>query len=150
MVSIYCSFIWKKKPLIVKGSLNRFRNLTYIADCVNILSRSIKNNKLNKFEIINLSHGNKTTVKNVVKTILKVNNLKNWKIIKKKSTPGDSFGSHSSNLYLKNKFSNYKFMNLEEGLKNYFLWINKIKKKNIAKSHPYHMNSNYNLIKKVI
>ena len=118
----------EKKPLIVKGSLNRFRNLTYIADCVNILSRSIKNNKLNKFEIINLSHGNKTTVKNVVKTILKVNNLKIGKLLKK-STPGDSFGSHSSNLYLKNKFSNYKFMNLEEGLKITSYGLIKLKRK---------------------
>tara|TARA_B110000027_G_C16107293_1_gene295918 strand:- start:265 stop:1260 length:996 start_codon:yes stop_codon:yes gene_type:complete len=147
MVSIYCSFIWKKKPLIIKGSLNRYRNLTYVSDCVRILSKSIKNNRLKKFEILNLSHGKKITVKNLIKTILKVNNLKEWKIIKKESTPGDSFGLNAKNTYLKKKFNNYKFVNLDNGLKNYFLWINRIRGKNIIKSHPYHMSKNYNLRK---
>ena len=140
MVSIYCHFVWKKKPLIVKGSLNRFRNLTYISDCVNILSRSITNKKLGKFEILNLSHGKKIIVKDLIKTILKVNNIKKWKIINKKDTPGDSFGTHTSNKKLKIKFNNYKFINLENGLKKYFRWINSIDKKNINKSHPFNIS----------
>ena len=37
MVKIYSSYIWKKKPIIVKGSLNRFRNYQYIDDVTNIL-----------------------------------------------------------------------------------------------------------------
>ena len=52
MVSIYCSYIWKKKPLVIKGSLDRYRNLTYISDCVEILSKSITNKKLGNFENI--------------------------------------------------------------------------------------------------
>tara|TARA_X000000950_G_scaffold289442_1_gene413522 strand:- start:1649 stop:2683 length:1035 start_codon:yes stop_codon:yes gene_type:complete len=145
MVSIYCYFIWSKKPLIIKGSLNRYRNLTYIFDCVNILSKSIKNKKLKKFEILNLSHGKKITIKNLVKTILKVNNLNKWNIINKKGTPGDSFGTSASNKNLKIKFNNYKFINLENGLKKYFQWINSIDKKKIFKSHPYHTSKNYKL-----
>ena len=30
MVSIYSSYVWRKKPIIVKGSLKRFRNYQYI------------------------------------------------------------------------------------------------------------------------
>ena len=145
MVSIYCNFIWRKKPLIVKGPLNRYRNFTYVFDCVNILSKSINNNKLKKFEILNLSHGKKIIVKNLIKTILKVNNLKKWKIINQKSTPGDSFGTTALNKNLKIKFNNYKFINLEEGLKKYFEWINLINKKKILSSHPYKLNKNYKL-----
>ena len=145
MVSIYCSFIWKKKPLIIKGSLYRYRNLMYIFDCVNILCRSINNKKLKKFEILNLSNGKKIIVKDLVKTIFKVNNIKEWKIINKKDTPGDSFGNNASNKILKKKFNNYKFINLEDGLKKYFLWINKIKDKSLINSHPYKMNKNYKI-----
>jgi UDP-glucose 4-epimerase len=145
MVSIYCSYIWKKKPLIIKGSLNRYRNFTYISDCVNILAESIKNNKLNKFEIFNLSNGIKTTVKDLIKVIFKTNNIKKCKIINENNTPGDSFGYDANNLYLKKKFNNYKFLKLEEGIKKYFLWINMIKKKNLNNSHPYKINKDYKL-----
>ena len=145
MVSIYCSFIWKKKPLIVKGSLNRCRNLTYISDCVNILYKSIYNQKLKKFEIINLCSGKKTVVKDLIKSVLKVNGIKKWKIINKNSTLGDSFVTDGSNKYLRDKFKNYKFTTLEDGLKKYFLWINKLNKKNIEKSHPYDIDKNFKL-----
>ena len=76
MVSIYCSYVWKKKPIIVKGSLNRFRNYQFIYDVVNILTLSLKNKQLNKNEIINLSNGEYTTVKNLIKKILKLNYFK--------------------------------------------------------------------------
>lgn len=145
MVSIYCSFIWKKKPLIIKGSLYRFRNLTYIFDCVNILTKSIKNNKLKKFETLNLSNEKKIIIKDLVKAILKENNKKKWKIVNQKGTPGNSFGTTGSNKNLKKKFNNYKFINLEDGLKYYFQWINSINKKNILKSHPYHISKEYKL-----
>ena len=145
MVSIYCSFIWKRKPIIIKGSLNRYRNFNYISDCVNILSKSFNNNKLKKFEIFNLTNEKKVIVKDLIKTIFKINNIKKWKVKKYKSTPGDSFGTNASNKYLKKKFNNYEFINLEDGLKKYFLWINMLKKENINKSHPYEINKNYKL-----
>ena len=40
IVSIYSSYVWKNKPIIVKGSLYRFRDLTYIEDCINILEKA--------------------------------------------------------------------------------------------------------------
>ena len=42
MVKIYSSYIWKKKPIIVKGSLNRFRNYQFIDDVINIFSKITK------------------------------------------------------------------------------------------------------------
>ena len=145
MVSIYCSYIWRKKPLLVKGSLKRFRNFTYISDCVHILKESIKNKRLKKIEIINLSDEKKFSVKELVKKILKVNKLKSWKIINRKDTPGDSFSTFTSNQYLRKKFNNHNFINLDEGLRRYFLWIKKINKKNFSRSHPYHLDKDYNL-----
>lgn len=138
MVSIYCSYVWKNKPIIVRGFLKRFRNYQYIDDVVNILLKTIKNKSLAKNEIFNLSSGVYTTVISLIQLILKINNKPNYKIIvKKKGTPGDSFGFHSSNNYLKKKFNNYKFFSLEEGLIKYFKWIDSIPcRKNLKYFHP--------------
>lgn len=148
MISIYCSYVWKNKPIIVKGSLKRFRNYQYIDDVVNILFKTIKNKSLAKNEIFNLSSGVYTTVNSLIKLILKIKNKPNHKIIvKKQGTPGDSFGFHASNNYLKKKFNNYKFFSLEEGLIKYFKWINSVPyKKNLNYFHPlrqvYYKNIN--------
>lgn len=141
MVSIYCSYVWKKKPIIVKGSLNRFRNYQFIDDVVNILTLSLKNKQLNKNEIINLSNGEYTTVKNLIKKILRLNYFKKYKIIKKVSTKGDSFGYNASNGLLKRKFKNYKFIPLQKGLKIYFNWIKSVPVvKNLKNYHPLKKN----------
>ncbi len=138
MVSIYCSYLWKKKPILVKGSLKRFRNYQYIDDVVNILIMSLKNKNLNKNETINISNGNRTTVKDLLKKILKLNNFKKYKIIKKGSTKGDSFGYNASNRLLKKKFKKYNFISLEEGLKIYFEWIKSVPVvKNLKNYHPF-------------
>ncbi len=141
MVSIYCSYLWKKKPILVKGSLNRFRNYQYIDDIINILVLSLKNRKLKKNELFNLSTSKAITVRNLLKMIFKINNKKNHKIIETKGTPGDSFGYDASNKYLKSKFKNYKFIPLKKGLKLYFNWINSVPKlKDLKKYHHFQMN----------
>lgn len=140
MVSIYCSYLWRNKPIIVKGSLNRFRNYQYIDDIINILILSLQNKRLNKNEIINLTTGKAEKVKNLLKKIFKVNNKKKYKVLETKGTPGDSFGYDASNTYLKSKFKNYTFIPLEKGLKLYFQWINRVPKiKNLKKYHPFVM-----------
>ena len=139
MVSIYSSFVRLNKPIIVKGSLKRVRDITYIDDCVEILFKTLVNKRLKKNEIINLSSGNSITVEKLIKKILKVNN-KNLKIIKQKSTPGDSFRFHTSNKKIKKLFRNFKFTSLEVGLKKYFKWINSIPKgKKIINYHPFQL-----------
>ena len=138
MVSIYSSYVWKKKPIIVKGSLNRFRNYQYIDDVVNILFLSLKNKELKKNEIFNLTTSKAIKVKELIRIILKINNKKNYKVIEADSTPGDSFGYDGSNNYLKSKFKNYKFLDINKGIKKYFDWINSIPvKKNIDNFHPF-------------
>ena len=144
MVSIYCSYVWKNKPIIVKGSLKRFRNLQYIEDVVNILFKAIKNKNLAKNEVFNLSSGVTTTVISLIRLILKINKKYNYKIVvKKKGTPGDTFGFTASGSYLKKKFNNYKFISLKKGLEKYFEWIRKIptKYKNLKKYHPNKIKS---------
>jgi len=134
IVSIYSSYVWRHKPIVVKGSLYRFRDLTYIEDCINILVKAVAF-KLKKNEIFNLSSGKTYLVKKIIKTILKVNNLKRYKILVKKGTLGDSFGFHTSNEKLKRVFKYRRFFSLEEGLRKYFKWINSLPKNKIIKNH---------------
>ena len=54
MISIYSSYFWKNKPVLIKGSLKRFRDFVFIDDCIDILTKSLKV-KMSKFEIFNLS-----------------------------------------------------------------------------------------------
>ena len=138
MVSIYCSYVWRNKPIIVKGSLNRIRNYQYIDDVVNILFLSLKNKKLKKNEILNLTTGKAIKVKELIKKILRIEKKISYKIISKGNTPGDSFGFDASNKLLKIKFDNYKFVTLEDGIKDYFKWINLVPKiKNLKNFHPF-------------
>lgn len=140
MVSIYCSYIWKKKPIVVKGALNRVRDVTFIDDVVNVLYETLSNKKLKKNEVINLSSGNSFTVKKLLKEILISCGKKDYKIITTKSTPGDSKIFHTSNRKLKKKYPNIIFTPIKIGLKKYFNWINKIpKNKNLKNFHPFNL-----------
>lgn len=140
MVSIYCSYIWKKKPIVVKGALNKVRDVTFIDDVVNVLYETLSNKKLKKNEVINLSSGNSFTVKKLLKEILISCGKKDYKIITTKSTPGNSKIFHTSNRKLKKKYPNIIFTPIKIGLKKYFNWINKIpKNKNLKNFHPFNL-----------
>lgn len=143
MVSIYCGYIWKKKPIIVKGSLNRVRDITFIDDVVSVLTRTIKNAKLKKNEIINLSSGQSFTVKKLLKEIILASGNNNYKIIVRSGTPGDSKFFHTSNSKLKKKYLGVQFTSIKDGLKKYFSWINQVpNKKDLRKYHPLMMKRN--------
>lgn len=138
MVSIYSGYIWKKKPIEVKGALDRVRDITFIDDTIDVLYKTLGNKKLKKSNIINLSSGKAYTVGKLLKEILKACRKKNYKIIIKKGTPGDSKIFHASNFKLKKLFPNVKFTPINKGLKKYFDWINKVpNKKNLQKFHPF-------------
>ena len=143
MVSIYISYVWKKKPIIVKGSLDRIRDLTFIDDSIKVLYKSLKNKKLKKNEIINLSSGNSLTVKKLIKEIIIASKKKDQRIIVTKGTPGDSKVFHTNNDKLKKLYPEVKFTSIQEGLKKYFDWINKFPNvKNLRKYHPFMLQKN--------
>ncbi len=138
MVSIYSSYVWRNKPIIVKGSLDRIRDITYIDDVVNLLYQTIHNKKLKKNEVINLSSANCLTVKKLINQIILASKKKNVKIIVTKGTPGDSKIFHSSNQKLLKLYPGFKFTTINEGLKKYFEWINNLPVvNNLDDYHPF-------------
>ena len=139
MVSIYCSYVWKSKPVIIKGSLKRFRNYQFIKDVVNILFKSIKNKKLKKFEIFNLTTGKSTKVSDLLKIIFSEKNYKNYKVIEKKLLRGLLRLSRFKPVPYE-KFDNYKFISLKDGIKSILNGLIKYQLKDLKNYHPFIMN----------
>ena len=137
MVSIYLSYVWKNRPILIKGSLDRIRDLNYVEDVVYILSNAI-NIRIKKIETVNLSSGKSYTVKKIIEEIILASKKKKIKIIKAKGTPGDSKIFHTSNKKLIKLFPEIKFTSFREGLNKYFQWINQLPiKKNLNNHHPF-------------
>ena len=90
MVSIYLSSLIRKNKIIVKGSLNRYRDLIYIDDVVDIWVEGIINKKF-KNKIINLGTGKKIKVSRILDTLKNLHDKKT-SIHVKNSTPGDQKG----------------------------------------------------------
>ena len=138
MVSIYIGYIWKKEPIFVKGSLERFRDFTYIDDNVEALL-SCHDKSISFNEVYNLSSGSKVYVKDLINTILSSFKLPlNYKIITLKKTPGDSFGFHSNPKKINRHLGWKPKVDLQKGLNKYFEWVRKVPiKKNLKNYHPF-------------
>ncbi len=76
MVSIYLKQFFDDnfKEVEVKGSLDRFRDLIYIDDVVDITVETLNNPKF-KNQIVNVGTGKKTTVREILELIKKLSNI---------------------------------------------------------------------------
>ena len=116
MVSIYLKqFIDDAyKSVEVKGSIERFRDLIYIDDVVNITIDSL-NNKHFLNEVINVATGTKTTVGMILKMLK--NLLKSDKeIVISSGTIADQFGIYADVSKLKKIYPN-DLISFKNGLK---------------------------------
>ena len=122
MVSIYLKQFLDDSfdKVIVKGDLNRFRDLIYIDDVVDITIEASRNaNFTNK--IINIGTGKKTTVKEILNLIQKYTNSKK-EVVVTDGTPGDQFGIYADNRLLLNIYDK-PLTKFEIGLKKMIEWI---------------------------
>ena len=122
MVSIYLKqFIDDKFDFVeVKGSLDRFRDLIYIDDVVDITIDSIKNLKMTN-QILNVGTGVKTTVGEILDLIKKYTGS-NKEIKVTSGTPGDQFGIYADINRLKEIY-NKKLVTFNTGLLKMIKWI---------------------------
>jgi UDP-glucose 4-epimerase len=124
MISIYISFLWKKQFIHVKGSLDRYRDFTFIDDNIDALI-SCHEKSISYGEVYNLSSGKKTLVKDLIKSILISFNLPlDYKVVELPGTPGDSFGFHSNPDKIKSHLDWDPNIDLTDGLKEYHKWVN--------------------------
>lgn len=127
IVSIYLKQFMDDKfdKVEVKGSLDRFRDVSYVDDIVDVTIESIQNQDFYN-DIFNIGSGVKTTVGQMIELMKKLLNSKKEVIISD-GTPGDQFGIYADNSKLKNVYKK-DFIDFENGLKMMIDWIKKIKK----------------------
>ena len=138
MVSIYIAYLWKKEPIQIKGSLSRYRDFTFIEDNVDALIKC-HSNTLSYNEVYNLSSGKKTIIKDLVHEILLAfNKPEDYKIIELENTPGDSYGFHSNSKKIREHLNWEPKIELMEGLRRYYEWIERIPiQENLSSYHPF-------------
>jgi len=93
MVSIYMAYILKKQKLIVKGSLERYRDFVYIDDVIGAYMDCLSNS--NSFgKTYNIATGKKTYIKKLIDLELNTFGYKKdeYPIQLSSSTPGDTIG----------------------------------------------------------
>jgi len=123
MVSIYLKqFIDDSfKQVVVKGDLNRFRDLIYIDDVVDITIEASKKNAF-KNRIINVGTGKKITVNTILTLIRELTNSKK-EIVIAEGTPGDQFGIFADNRLLLSIYDK-PLVSFDKGVKRMIEWIN--------------------------
>ena len=124
IVNIMLTQILNSKTIIVKGSLSRKRDLIYAKDAADAIYETIYNTKSNN-EIINVCSGIKTTIREIITTIIDILgfNINNYDIIIKKQLMGDSnclIGNPKKIKKILNFKQKFKFQKgIEDMLKNY-------------------------------
>ena len=113
MVSIFLSQALKSKKIIVKGSLDRFRDFIHIDDVVELWIKTMKT-KEEGFHELNIGSGKKTSVEELLKYINEV--LGPLDIELEGSTPGDQMGIFSDNSKIKKMFKKKNFIGLDQGI----------------------------------
>ena len=105
----------------VTGDPNRFRDIIYIDDVINALVLGIKHTETNN-KIYNLSTNIKTTIKELINTIIQASNKQGIKIINTGSLPGDQFGNTGDNTKLLSLGWKPK-TDLETGIKIFYNYV---------------------------
>ena len=116
MVGIYLSqFLNNKDSIIVKGSLERYRDFIYVSDVAKIIEQSLENEKFYN-NIFNLGSGKKTSIKELLEIMKKEGNF-NHNIVIEDRIIGDMVGCVSDNSKLKTILgNNFKFTELKDGI----------------------------------
>ena len=124
MASIYMSYIMNNEPILVKGSLERFRDFIYIDDVVDVLIQS-ENCSETYREIFNVGTGLKTTVSKLLGAILRVYNKKEFEqwVMCSGNTAGDVTGLIADNSKLRNALKWNAKVNIEEGIYKMKNWL---------------------------
>jgi len=124
MVGIYLSqFLNNKDSIIVKGSLERYRDFIYVSDVAKIIEQSLENEKFYN-NIFNLGSGKKTSIKELLEIMKKEGNF-NHNIVIEDGIIGDMIGCVSDNSKLKGVIdNNFEFTELKYGIKQMINFYN--------------------------
>lgn len=122
MVSIYLAYLMQGEPILVKGSKDRFRDLTYIDDIVDVWVSALMNEKTYG-QIYNLATGKKTTVEALLSALKEAWGTPEYPVVFSEGTPGDQFGIYADISHLKNDLGWEPKTNLIDGVAQFVRWV---------------------------
>jgi len=125
MVSIYMAYVANNKPVLVKGTRDRFRDLIYIDDVIDIVIKSIDNEKTYD-NIYNIGTGKKTHIYELIEKIIIGfgYNPEEYPVNYIEGTLGDIFGIYADIEKIKMDTGWIPKVSLETGISNMIHWIN--------------------------
>lgn len=115
MVSIYLAQMLQDNKIVVKGSLDRFRDFIYIDDVVNAFLVCL-DNPVTGGKILNIGTGIKTTVNGLLNLMIRIYG-KDMPVEVAGNTPGDTFGIIADPGFFKEVTGFVARTTIEEGLK---------------------------------
>lgn len=123
MVSIYLAYLAAGEPVLVKGSLERFRDFTYIDDVVEGWVAALENPK-SYGRVYNLASGRKTLVKELLAELIRAwgYDPQTYPMEEAEGTPGDQFGIYADVSLLSNDLPWSPRVDLPEGLNRMTAW----------------------------
>ena len=141
MIKIFSSFIWKKQPIVIKGSLERFRDFLFVEDLVEALIKSYDcENAYNQVYV--LSSGKKVLLGELIPQIIRASgNSQDYPVIISDGTKGDTHGFHADISKIKRDLNWEPKHDLGTGLKKVFEWISKVPHiDDLSEYHPFNLN----------
>ena len=123
MVSIYLAYLVAGEPVLVKGSLERFRDFTYIDDVVEGWVAALENPK-SYGRVYNLASGRKTLVKDLLAELIRAwgEDPQTYPWEQAEGTPGDQFGIYADVSFLSHDLPWSPRVELPEGLSRMTAW----------------------------
>jgi UDP-glucose 4-epimerase len=120
MVSIYLEQLLKNDHIVVKGSLERFRDFIYIEDCVDVVIGLINDSKSHG-KTYNIGTGVRTTVSELLDCLQGISGI-HTKVNIAEGTPGDQKGIFADISLARKEIGFNPKISITEGLKRMIAW----------------------------
>ncbi len=123
MISIYMAYALQKRPVLVKGSLDRFRDFVYIDDAVDAWMAALGSPAAGG-RVYNVGSGQRTTVREAVREILKAlgEDPDRYPVASGAPTPADQFGVVADITRIRSELGWQPKIGLSEGLRRMADW----------------------------
>ena len=123
MVSIYLAFLAQEEPVLVRGSLDRFRDFIYIDDVIDGWLMAVDDPR-SYGRVFNLASGRKTLVRELLNELIRAWGLDpdTYPIVQGEGTPGDQFGISADITSISHDLGWQPRVDLPEGLSRMASW----------------------------
>lgn len=127
LVSIYLSMLMHEKPFVIKGRLDRIRDLIHIDDVVNSIV-AVMNSEAGINQVVNICNGEAITIERLAKILITHFDNYKWEdVIEEKGSAGDTHQIFGANSKLVNDIGYTPKFDIESGINDFVSW---------AKSNP--------------